>query len=139
MCRTAKHSRNTQYFHKKCTMELASARVVYQNDGIDLKRDHLRQKDAVVDITKLTRERKHIILGSPPAMGKTSLLQLVKKEFLKDEGIKVLHRCLRTLDKVEKILAKLEKLGIKDDEDSSSDENGKSAAAETKPRINQAC
>ena len=109
-----------------------SAGIVYQNDGIDLQRDHLRRKDAVVDIVKLTRERKHIVLGSPPAMGKTSLLQLVKKELLQqDDKIKVLHRCLTNLVKVERVVAKLGKLGIKDDEDSSSDEDGKGASAET--------
>ncbi|KAL3904848.1 MAG: hypothetical protein SGILL_009910, partial [Bacillariaceae sp.] len=65
-------------------------------------------------------------------MGKTSLLQLVKKELLQqDNGIKVLHRCLTDLVEVEKVVAKLGKLGIKDDDDSSNEEDGKDASAET--------
>ena len=108
------------------------AGVVYQNDGIDLQRDHLRRNDSVVEIVKLTRERKHIVLGSTPAMGKTSLLQLVKKELLQqDNDIKVLHRCLNDLVEVKKVVAKLGNLGIKEDGDSDSDEETQHTYRET--------
>lgn len=98
----------------------ASAGAVYQNDGIDLQREHLKRQNSVSDIITLTRRRKHVVLGSPPAMGKTALLQLVKKELRKDDSVKVLHRCLSSVVTVETVKNRLEKLGLKDEEDSSS-------------------
>jgi hypothetical protein len=101
--------------------------VVYQNDGINLERSYLKRKDTVAEIIRLTRERKHVVLGSPPATGKTALLQFVKKELRNDERIKVVHRCLTTLVKVERVVAQLEKLGIKNDDDSCTDESANAA------------
>jgi len=63
---------------------------VLKSDGISLRGKHLRRRDVVQEIIQTARARQHVILGSPPAMGKTSLIQLLEQQ-LKSEGASVIR------------------------------------------------
>ena len=58
-----------------------TAAVIVQ-DGILINREHLERSELVGRVIQETREGKqHVVVGSPPATGKTSLLQLIEKEY----------------------------------------------------------
>ena len=63
---------------------------VLKSDGISLRGKHLRRGDIVQEIIQTARARQHVILGSPPATGKTSLIQLLEQQ-LKSEGASVIR------------------------------------------------
>ena len=62
-----------------------------------------------------------MVLGSPPASGKTSLLQLVKQKLLEDKGIRVLHRGLSRSVTVSDVESRMARLGITEDDEKSTD------------------
>ena len=99
---------------------VAPVGATYRSDGIDLNRAHLMRENAVSSIIRLTRSNQYLVLGSPPAMGKTSLLQLVKKALRgQTDGIKVLHRVLTVTTQVADVIKRMEELGITQGDDSS--------------------
>ena len=61
---------------------------VLKTDGISLRAPHLSRADIVNEIISTARSKQHVVIGAPPATGKTALLQLVRESLLK-EGAKV--------------------------------------------------
>ena len=74
---------------------------VLRTDGIALKGNHLKRTNVVNRIISTARERQHVVVGSSPATGKTSLLQLVEQIVERDEATVIRfsprHRGLGTL------------------------------------------
>ena len=69
-------------------------------------------------VIKLAQRRQHVVLGSPPATGKTSLLQLIKRQLRDSETVKkVLQIPLNTTLSVAIVKEKLAGIGITEFED----------------------
>lgn len=74
-----------------------------------------------------------------PAMGKTSLFQLLKQELRKhkEDDVKVMYRCLSSLVTAEAVKNRLNKLGLKDEEDSNSSDNSNERDSKNRGRYQQ--
>ena len=91
-----------------------SSAPILKSDGIYLKGDHLRRSDIVDNIIHVARTRQHVIVGSPPATGKTALLQLVEQKLRGISGSTV-HR-LHLKDRgPDNLFLRLTNKGIKED------------------------
>ena len=64
-------------------------------DGIDLGKQHLSRCDTLQRIYEAAKENQYVVLGSPPATGKTSLLQLLQKS-LSEKGANVIRFPIRS-------------------------------------------
>ena len=65
-----------------------ATRAALRSDGIFIEREHLPRRDVVQQVIELAQRRQHVVLGSPPATGKTSLLQLIKRQLRDSETAK---------------------------------------------------
>ena len=98
------------------TITPSQTRAVLRSDGILLEREHLGRNAAVNEIIDLARSRQYVVLGSPPATGKTSLLQLVQKK-LRSQGATVKRLPLTGFLTIEEVKTKINQLGLSADED----------------------
>lgn len=82
-------------------------------DGIFIERNHLPRVGLVEEIIGLAQTRQYVVLGSPPATGKTSTLQLIKRQ-LRQSGTdkKVLQIPLNTSMSISVVKERLAKIGI---------------------------
>ena len=93
-------------------------RAVLRTDGIFIERDHLPRRDVVQRVIELAQLRQHVVLSSPPATGKTSVLQLIKRQLRDSETVrKVLQIPLNTTLSVAAVKEKLAGIGISEFED----------------------
>lgn len=58
-------------------------RSILQPDSIDLTRPHLQREGLLRQVEATARERQHVIVGGPPATGKSSLLELLRQKMEK--------------------------------------------------------
>ena len=94
----------------------SETRPLLRNDGILIDREHLKRKDAVKEIIELARSKQYVILASPPATGKTSLLQLVQQE-LRRQGATTKKLHLTGYLTIGEVKGKLNQVGFTADED----------------------
>jgi len=83
---------------------------VLKTDGISLRAPHLSRTDIVNEIISTARSKQHVVVGAPPATGKTALLQLVRESLLKG-GAKVVDVDIRN-DGVDKLYSDVAAEGI---------------------------
>ena len=67
------------------------------NDGISFAGHHLERKDIVQNVIEVASASQYVVIGSPPATGKTSLMQLVGVA-LETAGQKVCYFAVRPGD-----------------------------------------
>ena len=83
---------------------------VLKTDGISLRAPHLSRTDVVNEIISTACSKQHVVVGAPPATGKTALLQLVRESLLK-AGANVVDVDVRN-DGVDKLYNELAAEGI---------------------------
>jgi hypothetical protein len=94
---------------------LSATDPVLKTDGIVLERLHLPREQKMEEILRTARQRQHVVIGSPPATGKTSLLQLIRHK-LRSQGANVIRMSLRDVG-VDSLSKQLENKGIVNDYD----------------------
>ena len=57
--------------------------AILQPDSIDLTRPHLQREGLLRQVEALARARQYVIVGGPPATGKSSLLELLRQKMEK--------------------------------------------------------
>lgn len=87
---------------------------ILKSDGISMKGDHLRRSDIVDSIIQVARARQHVVVGSPPATGKTALLQLVEQKLRGIPGSTV-HRLHLKDTGSANLFERLAKKGVEED------------------------
>jgi hypothetical protein len=60
-------------------------------DGISTRQKHLPREAAVQELYNTAKKRQHVVIGSPAATGKSSLIQLLGKKLKGEEGAKVVR------------------------------------------------
>ena len=85
-------------------------------DGIDLGKQHLSRSDTLQRIYEAAKGNQYVVLGSPPATGKTSLLQLLQQSLKTEKGANVIRFPVRSKP-ADVLVQKLAEKGITDDEE----------------------
>eukprot|EP00978_Attheya_sp_CCMP212_P021106 scaffold61258_cov52-Attheya_sp.AAC.1 len=80
-------------------------------DGISSGKKHLPREAAVQKLYTTAKHRQHVVIGSPAATGKTSLLQLLEKR-LKEEKANVVRINMNRAGSAESLLRQLSRKGI---------------------------
>jgi hypothetical protein len=86
--------------------------ALLRTHGILIDRPHLPRTEAVSEIIDLAKREQFVVLSSPPATGKTALLQLVQHTLYHNEGATVKLLPLTAYSTVEDIKTELDLLGI---------------------------
>jgi ABC-type molybdenum transport system ATPase subunit/photorepair protein PhrA len=84
----------------------------FKNDGISPKKNHLPRSQVVQEIHDKAKEKQHVVIGSSAATGKTSLLQLLEKRLVEEEGANVIRINLNSTMTVESLLEELAEQGM---------------------------
>jgi predicted AAA+ superfamily ATPase len=80
-------------------------------DDIDLNGRHLKRESVVKDLIELAMNHMYVVLGAPPASGKTSLLRLIEEQ-LKQRGALVIKLALRKHRSTEWAFQQLKRKGV---------------------------
>ena len=80
--------------------------VVFPTDGIS-KDFYVDRQAALQELFNKTRRHGHVVLGAPPATGKTSLLMMLKWH-IKQRGARVIKKTLLKGERVEEVISWLE-------------------------------
>jgi hypothetical protein len=80
-------------------------------DGILIFKNHLCREELVKQIYDTAKENQHIVIGSPPATRKTSLLQLLRNK-LEREGASVIRIDMNGVDTVKSLKDQMAEYGI---------------------------
>jgi hypothetical protein len=85
----------------------------FKNDGISPSKPHLPRSDVVQQIYDTAKEKQHVVLCSSAATGKTSLIQLIKKKVLQEDGdANVIRINLYPMHTVDDLMVLLKEKGL---------------------------
>lgn len=87
-----------------------------KTDGISIHKKHLPRAEIVKEIYNTAKEQQFVVIGSPAATGKTSLLQLLGKALKEEKGANVLKINVSDVG-LDAMLQRFHEKGIVDDEE----------------------